>query len=98
MILDGASFFLREKLGALGLRKNITRGQVLRPTLAPSSVILQDEGHSVEESWGEKGLFDRGAICIQYMRSWQQVAPKMTQGVAIRRAARWHMMGESGPR
>jgi hypothetical protein len=37
----------------------------------------------VEESWGEKGLFDRGAICIQYMRSWQQVAPKMTQDVAM---------------
>ena len=36
MILDGATFFLREKLGALGPRKNITRGQELRPTLAPS--------------------------------------------------------------
>jgi hypothetical protein len=45
--------------------------------------IPQDEGHSVEESWGEKGLFDRGAICAQYMRSWQQVAPKMTQDVAM---------------
>ena len=84
MILDGASFFLRETLGALGpLRIILGAMYSAQPWPQVLSSIPQDEGHSVEESWGEKGLFDRGAICIQYMRSWQQVAPKMTQDVAM---------------